>query len=96
MDYKDDERLEVARYLDQGTIVEVYRGWSHCRICGFERNGHADLTDGTYVWPEGLAHYVREHRVRLPERFTTHVTARLEQLRNVEIDELWWGEQHSA
>jgi hypothetical protein len=31
-------------------------------------NGCAELTDGTHlVWPEGLAHYVEEHNVRLPD-----------------------------
>jgi hypothetical protein len=71
------ERLEVADYLDRGIVVEVYRGWSDCRICGSDRNGHADLTDGTYRWPEGLSHYVREHQVRLPRQFTAHVATRL-------------------
>lgn len=62
----ESERREVADYLDRGIVIEVYRGWSHCRICGYDRNGHTDLSDGTYLWPEGLAHYVREHHVQLP------------------------------
>jgi hypothetical protein len=37
--------------------------------------GSQDLTDGVWVWPEGLAHYVSAHSVRLPEMF-------LEQARN--------------
>jgi hypothetical protein len=91
-DLSQDESREVASYLDRGIVVQLWRGWSHCRICD-DKNGHADLTDGTYLWPEGLAHYVREHHVRLPSRFTAHVTARLHELRNAEIDELWWSEQ---
>jgi hypothetical protein len=31
------------------------------------------MTDGVYCWPEGLAHYVKEHDVRLPDEFVTHV-----------------------
>lgn len=72
-DRDEDESREVAAYLDRGTMVQVWRGWSHCRICGHGQNGHADLTDGTYLWPEGLAHYVREHQVQLPRRFTDHI-----------------------
>jgi hypothetical protein len=31
--------------------------------------GSRDLSDGTWVWPEGLAHYVERHNVVLPEAF---------------------------
>jgi len=27
------------------------------------------LTDGRWVWPEGLAHYIEVHHVRLPEEY---------------------------
>ena len=32
-----------------------------------------ELTDGTYVWPTHLTHYVSEHDVRLPGLFVLHV-----------------------
>jgi hypothetical protein len=32
--------------------------------------GYRDFTDGRWVWPEGLVHYVREHQVPLPDEFT--------------------------
>lgn len=35
--------------------------------------GRSDMTDGVYVWPEGLAHYVEHHNVRLPHQFVQHV-----------------------
>jgi hypothetical protein len=35
--------------------------------------GAADLTDGNYVWPEKLSHYIRMHNVWLPEPFIHHV-----------------------
>ncbi|MFT5048691.1 MAG: hypothetical protein ACI8QZ_000078 [Chlamydiales bacterium] len=31
--------------------------------------GSRCLTDGEWVWPEGLAHYVEAHHVRLPDEF---------------------------
>jgi len=34
--------------------------------------GSWDLTDGIWVWPEGLAHYVDAHNVGLPHEFTEH------------------------
>lgn len=48
--------------------VQVYRGWSSCRICG-ERNGHREFTFGGYCWPEGYLHYIQEHNVEPSEGF---------------------------
>jgi hypothetical protein len=31
--------------------------------------GDSDLTDGIWVWPQGLEHYVRHHHIRLPGQF---------------------------
>jgi hypothetical protein len=33
------------------------------------------LTDGVYVWPGDVAHYVRTYNVRLPTGFIEHVMA---------------------
>ena len=37
--------------------------------------GTQDRTDGTYLFPEGLAHYVRVHAVRPAEAFLEHLRA---------------------
>jgi hypothetical protein len=37
--------------------------------------GNSDLTDGTWVWPQGLVHYVDEHGLGLPEEFVDQVLA---------------------
>ena len=69
--WDEEEREAVATYLDSGKIADSYRGWSECRVCGC-MNGTSDMTDGTYLWPEGLSHYVREHNIRLPREFINH------------------------
>jgi hypothetical protein len=61
------EREAVIAHLDAGAVDVRWLGPSPCRFCG-RPNGSADLTDGTYLWPSGLSHYVREHGVRLPEQ----------------------------
>lgn len=66
-----DERSVVGGYLASGSLFRAYMGLSPCRICG-RPNGAAEYTDGTYVWPEGLAHYVDEHAVRLPAEIVSH------------------------
>src|SRR5688572_18970941 len=68
-------RAAVVAYLRAGAVFESYRARSWCRFaCGAPDRvmGHRDLFDGTWVWPEGLAHYVEVHAVRLPERFVRH------------------------
>lgn len=62
------ERDRVAFYLQwqRGLGPWAASGPSKCRLCG-QLNGAAEFTDGVYLWPEGLAHYVRDHAVRLPD-----------------------------
>lgn len=88
-EWDEDDRNSVASYLRQGVIVQSYMGYSRCRICG-ENNGDLDLTDGTYVWPDGLVHYVEKHAVRLPDIFVNHVLGKIESLESAEREEKWW------
>lgn len=70
------QRTMLLGYLRAGTKLVGYPEPSFCRFaCRDVDVGRADLTDGTYVWPDGLAHYVEQHDVRLPERFGAHVLA---------------------
>lgn len=39
------------------------------RMDGIKSMGCRDLTDGEWVWPEGLAHYVEKHNICLPDAF---------------------------
>src|SRR5271169_3678496 len=65
-------RTALVSYLSNCLRLVQYRGYSWCRFeCGAKHSamGSWDLTDGTWVWPEGLAHYVEVHGVILPEEF---------------------------
>ena len=85
------ERVRVAKYLRRGRRCIEYCGFSYCRFeCGECNMGNADLTDGTYDWPEGLAHYVEVHSVRLPSHFMAHIRPRLPWLVP------WWRPAHFA
>ncbi len=84
-----DERAEVALYLRQGSVARRYLGFSLCRICG-SAVGSLELSDGVFIWPEGLAHYVSEHSVRLPGRFVEHVAERTAELGDAVVDDRWW------
>jgi hypothetical protein len=69
-------RTQVADYLDRGHVFEVYRGRSWCRFFCEHLMGCRELTDGYWVWPEDLSHYVRDHGVIVPLEFIRHVESR--------------------
>jgi hypothetical protein len=78
-DLSEEVRAELARYLDAGTLYGACLGYSWCRFfCGAPHKelGSAELTDGIWVWPEGLSHYVRTHHILLPEEFIQHALSR--------------------
>jgi len=83
------ERETVADYVRRGFVARAYLGKSSCRMCA-SAVGSLELSDGVYVWPEGLSHYVEAHDVRLPGPFVDHVRRRTEALEAAEIDESWW------
>lgn len=86
------EREDVAGYLQQGFVFTAFGGTSKCRICGID-NGAVEFTDGTWYWPEGLAHYVTAHDVRLPQEFVDHVKAELDLMDGAARDVDWWRSQ---
>jgi hypothetical protein len=67
-----EEAKIVAEYLGKAPEVEHWRGYSSCRLCGI-MNGSTDKSDGSYIWPQGFAHYVKEHKVKPPEEFLVHI-----------------------
>jgi hypothetical protein len=57
--WRESERDSIVSYLRSGRVYSAWRGFSYCRFkCGIEDKfmGHRCLTDGCWVWPEGLAH----------------------------------------
>lgn len=88
-----DERLAVYDYLRRGRNVAACMGFSGCRFCG-QQNGSSDYSDGVYVWPEGLGHYVLAHDVRLPSALVRHILATIAQEPPIDdrldADAEWW------
>lgn len=68
-------REALASYLNGGLKLIQYRGYSWCLFdCAvdYSKMGSWDLTDGIWVWPQGLAHYVEAHQLILPDEFVSH------------------------
>lgn len=80
---------DVVDYLQSGFIAGIWAGHASCRLCGAHL-GYRDLSDGEFVWPEGLDHYVSIHSVWLPESFVAHVRSTLDALDRAERTSTWW------
>jgi hypothetical protein len=64
------QRDAVAKYLEAGRFsIWVFMGHSTCRLGCPGANGCREQTDGKWIWPSGLVHYVRVHGVAMPEEF---------------------------
>lgn len=74
-EWDEDEKEAVLEYLRNAEFTGHYKGFSTCRICG-ERNGYSERGDRNYNFPDGLAHYVEEHNVKLPRSFIEYVLAK--------------------
>ena len=88
-------RSGLSDYLDAGSRCGVGFGYSWCRFfCDIpsEKMGSGERTDGCWIWPDGLSHYVRAHGIILPEEFTAHALAQKPHHRpSTDSDEEFFG-----
>jgi hypothetical protein len=88
----------MLEYLQNGFITRAYMDYSFCRFnCGVKEElmGTCDRSDGTYVWPEGLHHYIQNHSILLPKYFVSHVVKnnyKLSALSEDDFDENFFDE----
>ncbi len=76
VNWDSDVRSRIASYLKNGKVLAYGFDYSYCRFrCGVSDTlmGSCDLTDGVWIWPEGLHHYVEIHSVRLQNEFINHM-----------------------
>ena len=101
--WSSDEREAVIEWLESGVGMRFSLGPSICRLCG-RRNGSSEASDGRFLWPAGLSHYVREHDVRLPTQLVERALqrpavdrGRLEvaerEDEELSVDYEWWRNQ---
>jgi hypothetical protein len=78
-DFDKDLKEKIIGYLESGEEFFSWLGFSFCRFrCDVRDDdmGCKDLTDGEWIWPEGLSHYVKEHNIGLPPLFIKHLMDR--------------------
>jgi hypothetical protein len=58
-------------YLNAGVCWRISCGVVPCyaEVCTGGGRSRAEVTDGVWVWPSELAHYIVEHDVCLPDAF---------------------------
>lgn len=70
------DREQIADYLRNSYTVAADLGVSFCRFRNGPPNsemGCRDKSDGTWLWPEGLAIYVSQFDIILPDCFLEHI-----------------------
>jgi len=80
--WDEAEKQMVLKHLKCAQPAIRWRGFSSCRFeCGvaWEKMGSMCMTDGNFIFPEGLVHYIEEDDVRLPQEFVDHVKSYEEQ-----------------
>jgi len=98
-EWNKEEREHILRYLQAGRSMPYdAMGVSWCRFrCGVVHLGAGEFTDGKYVWPEGLAHYIDKHEVRLPHEVVAYMLSDKNSVdvigEDFEIDWSWWKKQ---
>jgi hypothetical protein len=66
----------IAAYLDAGHVMVASPGTTRDVLDPSRRTGPPHyMTDGRYLWPGDVAHYVRTHHVALPATFVEHMRA---------------------
>jgi hypothetical protein len=96
--WDNEEKEKIAAYLRSGHQMDyAFGGVSWCRFrCGFRDLGSLEFTDGKYLWPEGLVHYIEKHNVKLPQEVIDFmlVNKAIEPVNdNYEVDWTWWENQ---
>jgi hypothetical protein len=73
------DRENLLAYLRSGHYYRMFLGHSHCRFdcrTNYRILGSFEQTDGEWIWPEGLYHYVQRHAVILPDEFVASASSR--------------------
>jgi len=75
--YDSQTKDKIVRYLKSGIRGTEFLGYARCRFeCEYSSTkdlGNTDMTDGSWMWPEGLSHYVEKHNLLLPPEFVSHM-----------------------
>lgn len=87
------DRRELTNYILSAPLVVATSGQSACRLCEAMLSASAFQSDGVWLWPQDLGHYLTSHGVRLTEALVTHIRAKAYRAPvslDVSLDDLPW------
>jgi hypothetical protein len=64
---------DIIDYLEKGYKVSTVSTIRVCEVCGEEAGPFSYFSDGYWIWPIWLIHYIREHDLNLPDSFLEHI-----------------------
>jgi hypothetical protein len=72
------DKAQLIEYLEASPDTVTSSGVDRrCPFCDRAMSGDAWLhSDGVWVWPHDLPHYMRDHSLRLPDRFVSEIRRR--------------------
>lgn len=95
-----NEMARILTFLRGGAVVCVTQvGVRNCVLCGRRLSGSREcLSDGLWLWPGELAHYLEEHGVAVPLPLRKHIELSPAPDANRQVDpaQLEWPEDESG
>jgi len=68
------DKDQMIKYLTRSpVVVATVAGYSDCLLCSARSELGCWQSDGTWLWPADLEHYVGVHGVVLPSRLVEHI-----------------------
>lgn len=92
------DKEKFIAYLTHSPILISSMTTSNCLLCAEVVPSLCYHSDGEWLWPDSLAHYVRSHNIALPDRFVhairerSYIPPQEAELPNVAIRDLPWPE----
>jgi hypothetical protein len=88
------DRQRLLNYIENAPcVVAASAGYAPCFLCSERMEKAAFQSDGLWLWPSHLLHYLKEHAVRLPRRMEDHIRSQNYAVREnlkVRLDQLPW------
>jgi hypothetical protein len=77
-DWNPPDLVDILAYLRECPVAITSSPLSGpCPLCGeLLNNLTTQRSDGVWVWPDSLEHYVSRHQVRLPDRMVERIRTR--------------------
>jgi hypothetical protein len=71
------ESRKIVNYLNSApNVLVTCAGQMSCPLCGLVLSRGSWRSDGVWLWPDDLGHYVEMHQVTLPDRFADWIEER--------------------